>query len=246
MINKKNIVAVIPAKGFSRSLPNKNIKKLLGKPLIYYSIKAALESKLIDRVILSTDSQEMAKIARRYGAEAPFLRPAILATDTAHTPPVIEHTLKFLEKKENYHADIAITLQPTSPLREKGVIDKMIRILVRGKYDSVISVVDVGGYHPWWMFKTKRDRLVPFLKLPPKADPYNLERQQLPKVFKQNGSVYVTKTKALFEKDNIIIDENCGFYLMDEVHSLDIDTREDILLVEMAMKKIKRRDFSRP
>lgn len=237
MINEKNIVAVIPAKGFSRGLPNKNIRKLLGKPLIYYSIKAALKSKLVDRVIVSTDSEEIAKIAKSYGAEAPFKRPALLATNTAHTPPVIQHALKFLEKKENYYSDIVVTLQPTSPLRKEGAIDEMIRILTKGKYESVISAVDVGGYHPWWMSKMENNRLVPFLEIDANADPYNLERQQLPKVLKQNGSIYVTKTKALFEKNNIIIKENCGAYLMDEAHSLDIDNYADLLLMEIIMEK---------
>lgn len=238
MINGKNIVAVIPAKGFSRGLPSKNIKKLLGKPLIYYSIKAALKSKLIDRVIVSTDSEKIIKIVKSYGAEAPFKRPAELATNTAHTPPVIQHALKFLEEKENFHSDIVVTLQPTSPLRKEGAIDEMIRMLVKGKYESVISVVDVGGYHPWWMSKMEKNKLVPFLELGNGADPYNLERQQLPKVLKQNGSIYVTKTEALFEKNNIIIKENCGAYLMDEAHSLDIDNYVDFLLMGIIMKKI--------
>lgn len=236
MIKGKKVVAVITAKGHSRALPNKNIRILAGKPLIYYSIKAAKDSKLVDRVIVSTDSPKIAKIAEKYGAEAPFLRPAELATDTAHTPPVITHALKFLEEKEGFHADIVVTLQPTSPLREAGAIDSMIETLIKKNYDSVISVVNVGGYHPWWMSKMKGDKLVPFLDLPPGTDPYNLERQQLPTVLKQNGSVYVTRAKALFDKDNIIIAENCGAYLMDETHSLDIDGYADLLLVETVMK----------
>lgn len=243
MIQGKKVVAVITAKGHSRKLPGKNIKKLLGKPLIYYSIKAVKESKLVDRVILSTDSEKIARIARKYGAEVPFLRPKELATDTAHTPPVITHALKFLEEKEGYKTDIAVTLQPTSPLRKKGVIDEMIKTLVKGNYDSVISVVNVGGYHPWWMSKMKGDRLVPFLDLPKDADPYNLERQQLPTVLKQNGSVYVTQAKSLFEKDNIIIAENCGAFLMDETFSLDIDNDLDFRLVEMVMKKMSKKEI---
>ena len=241
MINKKNVVAVILAKGFSRHLPNKNIRKILGKPLIYYSIKAAQESKLIDRVIVSTDSDKIAKIARHYGAEVPFKRPVILATNTAHTPPVIQHALRFLERKENYHTDIVVTLQPTSPLRKKGVVDDMIRMLEKGKYDSVISVVNVGGYHPWWMSKMKGKKLVPFMKVPSGTDPYNLERQQLPTVLKQNGSVYVTRAKSLFKNNNIIIDENCGAYLMDEIYSLDIDNYTDLLLVEIIMKQMRKK-----
>lgn len=237
MINKKNIVAIIPARGGSKGLPNKNIRKLLGQPLIYYSIKTALKSKLVDRVIVSTDSEKIAKIAKKCGAEVPFKRPAYLAADTAHTPPVIQHAVKFLKEKENYHPDIVVTLQPTSPLRKEEDIDKMIKILVKNNYDSIISIQNVGSHHPWWMSKMKNNKLVPFLdKLD--ADPYNLERYQLPRVFQQNGSIYITKTKALFEKNNIIIKENCGAYLMDNIYSLEIDDYNDFLFMAMIMKKI--------
>lgn len=241
MLNGKKIIAVIPAKGFSRSIPEKNIRKILGKPLIYYSIKAAKESGLIDRVIVSTDSSKVAGIAKKYGAEVPFKRPAILATNTAHTPPVIQHAVDFLKEKEGYQADIVITLQPTSPLRKAEDIDKMIKQLVQGGYESVISVVNVGGYHPWWMSKMKGKKLIPFLDLPPGTDPYNLERQQLPTVLKQNGSVYVTTAKALAKKNNIIIAENCGAFLMDEMYSLDIDNLADLLLVEIIMKQMNKK-----
>lgn len=237
MYKNKNIVAIILARGGSKGLPNKNIRKLLGKPLIYYSIDAGLNSKLVDRVIVSTDNEKIARIAKKCGAEVPFKRPAKLATDTANTPSVIQHAVRFLEEKENYYSDIVVTLQPTSPLRKKGDIDKMIRMLVKGKYDSIISVVDVGHFHPWWMSKIKNNKLVPFLELNAAIDPYNLERQQLPKVLKQNGSIYITKTKALFEKNNIIIKENCGSYVMDDTYSLEIDNHADLLFVEMVMKK---------
>lgn len=237
MYKNKKVVAVILARGGSRGVPGKNIKKLLNKPLICYSIEAALKSKLIDRVIVSTDDDKIAKIAKKYGAEVPFKRPTYLATDTAHTPPVIKHAIKFLEQKENYHTDIVVTLQPTSPLRKSEDIDKMIKMLVNGNYDSVISVHNVGAHHPWWMFKMKNNKLVPFVdKLD--ADPYNLERHQLPRVLKQNGSVYVTRAIVLFEKNNIIIKENCGAYLMDDTYSLEVDNLADFMVLETVIKKL--------
>jgi len=241
MINRKNIVAVIPARGGSKTLPDKNIRKLLGKPLIYYTIKAALKSKLVDKVIVSTDSEKIRKIARKYGAEAPFKRPARLATDTAHTPLVIQQAIKFLEKNKNYHPTIVVTLQPTSPIRKDGDIDKMIDMLVKNKYDSVVSVKDICAYHPWWTMKIKNNKLTPFLKL--NVDSYNLERQQLPKVFFPNGSIYITKTRALFEKNNLIIVQNCGAYIMDEIYSLDIDNYLDFLFVKEVMKRSNQRDI---
>lgn len=244
MYKNKKIIAVILARGGSKSVPGKNIRKLLGKPLICYSIETALKSKLIDRVIVSTDDDQIAKIAKKCGAEVPFKRPAYLATDTAHTPPVIKHAIKYLRDKENYNTDIVVTLQPTSPLRKFSDVDKIIKMLVDHKYDSVISVHNVGHFHPWWMSKMKGDRLVPFLELDPSIEPYNMERQKLPTVLRQNGSIFVTKTKALFEKNNIIIKENCGSYLMDETYSLEVDNPTDFMILEMVMKKIKRRDSS--
>lgn len=239
MYKNKKIVAVIPARGGSKSVPGKNIRKLLEKPLICYSIETGLKSKLIDRVIVSTDDDQIAKIAKKCGAEVPFKRPVHLATDTAHTPPVIQHAIKFLQEKENYHTNIAVTLQPTSPLRKSGDVDKIIKMLVDHKYDSVISVHNVGHFHPWWMSKMKGDRLVPFLELDPSIEPYNMERQELPTVLRQNGSIFVTKTKALFKKNNIIIKENCGAYIMDDTYSLEVDNLTDILVLETVMKKLK-------
>ncbi len=121
----------------------------------------------------------------------------------------------------------------------------MIEMLVNGNYDSVISVVNVGHFHPWWTSKMKGDRLIPFLELDPSIDPYNMERQQLPTVLKQNGSIYVTTTKALFEKNNIIIKENCGACLMDDIFSLEIDNDVDLLLLAMVMKKIIKKIISK-
>jgi CMP-N-acetylneuraminic acid synthetase len=230
------VVAIIPARGGSKRLENKNIVAVLGKPLIEYTIVAALKSKLIDKVVVSTDSEEIAAVAKRCGAEAPFLRPLHLSTDTAHTPPIIQHAVKFLEDNENYHADISVTLQPTSPIRETEDIDKAIRLLVNGGYESVMSVKDIGSCHPWWVMKIIDGKLEPFLDVA--IDPFNLESQQLPKAYIPNGSIYVTRTKSLFVKNAVIIRENCGAYVMDEMHSLEVDTQTDIHVIEAILKEM--------
>jgi CMP-N,N'-diacetyllegionaminic acid synthase len=241
MIKGKKVVAVITAREGSKGLPNKNIKMLLGKPLIYYTIKAALGSKFIDRVIVSTDGKEIAKIAKKYGAEVPFLRPAHLATDTAHTPPVVEHAISYLEKEEGYKVDIVVTLQPTNPLRTTEHIDLGIKKFLNAKTDSLAGVKE--AFPPWWLFRPKGDKIVSFIKFKKGINPYNLERQQLPKVYQPNGAVYITKRNYLKRSNSVINPKSCAYLLMDEESSLDIDTPRDFKVTEqvLKMRKCKKR-----
>ena len=232
---KKNIVAVIPARGGSKGVPKKNLKLLNGKPLIVYTIEAAVKCKLINRVICSTDDEEIATIAKEFGAEVPFLRPKELSTDTAHTPPVIEHTVNYLEEKDGLKVDLVITLQPTSPLREHFHITEAINKFFQGDYDALISIKT--GYPPWWMFKAEGDKLLPFASLGSGVNPYNLERQQLPPAYEVNGAIYITKRDFLKRENSIISKDNCGFIIMDQETSLDIDTLTDFMVVEEVMKK---------
>lgn len=238
MIKGKTVVAVIPARAGSKGLLNKNVKRLLGKPLISYTIEAALRSKFIDRVIVSTDGKKIAKIARKYGAEVPFLRPAYLATDTVHTPPVIEHAVNYLEKNENYKVNIVVTLQPTSPLRKAEHIDLGIKKFLKEGTDSLVGVKE--AYPPWWLFKPKGDRIIPFIEFKKGVLAYNLERQQLPKVYQPNGALYVTKRGCLKKTNSLINPRSCAYLLMDEESSLDIDTPLDFKVIEQVLKMKKR------
>lgn len=228
-----NVVAIIPARGGSKSIPGKNIKKLAGKPLIAYTIGEALKAKTLSRVIVSTDDEKIAKIAKKYGAEVPFKRPAYLATDTAHTPPVIKHAVKYLEKKEDYKVDIIVTLEPTSPFRKAEDIDTAVNKLVRTNADSVVTICEV-EYPPFWMQKLKGDKLLPFVKS--KFD-YNLfERQELPKVYKPNGVVYVTRRDLLMKKNKLTGGDVRGVK-MGVKRSLDINSLTDFMLAEILIKK---------
>jgi len=237
MIKGKTVVAVIPARAGSKGLPGKNIRKLLGKPLISYTIEAALRSKFIDRTIVSTDGKKIADVARKYGAEVPFLRPAYLATDTAHTPPVIEHAVSYLEDREGYKVDVVVTLQPTSPLRRANHIDLGIKKFLKVGADSLASVKE--AFPPWWLFRPKGDRVVPFIEFKKGVNALNLERQQLPRVYQANGALYVTKRDYLKRANSLVNPKSCAHLLMDEESSLDVDTPLDFKVIEQVLKTEK-------
>jgi CMP-N,N'-diacetyllegionaminic acid synthase len=237
MIKGKKVVAVIPARMRSKSLPGKNMKTLLGKPLIFYTIKVALRSRFIDRIIVSTDGKKIAEISKRYGAEVPFLRPAHLATDTAHTPAAIEHAISYLEKNQGQKVDVVVTLQPTSPLRRTEHIDLGIEKFVSAGTDSLVSVKE--AFPPWWLFRPKGDKVVPFIEFKKGVNAFNLERQQLPKVYQANGAVYVTKRDYLKRANSLVNPKSCAYLLMDEESSLDVDTPLDFKVIEQVLKTRK-------
>lgn len=233
---KKNIVAIIPARGGSKRLPLKNIKVLAGKPLIAYTLEEALKSKMLDRIIVSTDHDEIARISRECGAEVPFKRPAHLAHDTTHAPPIIQHAVKYLEETEDYIVDIIVILPPTSPLRKSEHIEEAIKKILETDVDSVMSVCEA-VFPPWWMVKLNESGLLePFLKSG--IDYFCLESQELPKVYQPNGAIYVTRRDVLFEQGVIIGKYNAPIF-MDDESSLDIDTLTDFKLAELIMKERK-------
>lgn len=218
------VVAIIPARGGSKGLPGKNIMDLCGKPLIAYTIDAARASVSVQAVIVSTDDEAIATVARRAGANVPFLRPPHLATDTAHTPPVILHALDFLERRGEQY-DIVVTLQPTSPLRTSAHIDRAVALLAPSDADSVVSVRPT-EYPPYWMVRlADRARIAPFVD--DGTDYFTLERQQLPATYQINGAVYATRRDALVTEARIIT-RRCAGFVMDAEDALDIDTREDL------------------
>ncbi|MDC0239191.1 acylneuraminate cytidylyltransferase family protein [Candidatus Thioglobus sp.] len=229
-----NIVAIIPARGGSKRLHGKNIKRLNGRPLISYTIDAALKCDSIVRVICSTDNEEIAEIAQNEGAEVPFLRPEYLSTDITKTPPVIEHAVSYIEIQEGKKVDVVVTLQPTSPLRESSHIEQSLKQFFKGKYDSLVSVRK--GYPPWWMLKVEKGRAKPLLNLESSVNPFNLSRQQLPSAYEINGAIYITDRRFLQNNSSVISIENCGVFLMDQESSLDLDTMTDFLIIEEILK----------
>ena len=229
MKKKIDIICIITARSGSKGLKNKNIRKLKGLPLIAHTIIAAKKSKMLTRVILSTDSKLYAKIGSKFGVEVPFIRPKRLATNTAHHPDVVNHALNFVEKKDRIKFDYVVMLQPTSPFRKSKHIDEAIKKFLNEKNDSLISIKKQ-DYPPWWLFVLKRKKLGQFLKYKNK-NVFNLERQEFPDLFRPNGAIYVSKSDVLL-KGNLINPKSCGYYIMEERDSVDIDSLIDLIVAE--------------
>ncbi|NNE27682.1 MAG: acylneuraminate cytidylyltransferase family protein [Saprospiraceae bacterium] len=195
------ILAVIPARGGSKSIPMKNVRPFNGHPLIAYSIAAASQSRNIDRTICSTDDQNIASIAEQYGSEIPFLRPADLADDDTRDFPVLVHALYELGKAgEEY--DAVVHLRPTCPLRPEGLIDQAIEILKSRPEVDCVRSVSVPSENPFKMWQERNDLIEPFVASSIE-EAYNAPRQSLPEVFWHNGLVDVIRTQCLLEKGSV-------------------------------------------
>ena len=227
-----NVLAVIPARSGSKSVVNKNIRDFNGKPLLAHSIEHAKASKYIDRVILSTDSQEYALIGQRYGAEIPFIRPKEYATDEALDIDVFYHCLSFLDEKEGYRADIVVQLRPTYPIRDVQDIDKMIELLLANKeIDSVRSIAPATEI-PYKMWKRNEEgMLTPILTEIKEA--YNMPRQDLPRIYYQNASIDVTRGDIILKEHSMSGKRIYGYELN---QNFDIDTEEDFIMAERHAK----------
>ncbi len=216
-------LAIIPARAGSKGIKKKNIIKFFNKPLIYWTISAALKSKYIDRVIVSTDSKEIQDISLECGATVPFLRPKRISGDKSTTLSAIKYTIEKLAKEEDYFADYIVTLQPTSPLRNKKNIDEAIEKILQDKNaDSLVSCVSVPhNFLPESLMKLKGKYLKNFSK---KSD--NLRRQDKKKLLARNGAaIYITKSKNIRE---YIVGGKILPYFMEHKNSIDIDTKEDL------------------
>jgi len=230
------VLGVIPARAGSKGIPNKNIMDVGGQPLIKYTIEAALGSTMITDCIVSTDSDEIASLAESLGLSAPFIRPNNLSNDKALSLPVIQHAVSFMEKKHGIHYDAVIMLQPTTPLRTSGDIDKSLSILMSEKLDSVISVVEVEGNHPLRMKRIVNNRLVNYVD---QGHEDMRPRQELPKVYIRNGAIYATLRDVLIDEDSFV-GENSYPYVMNKEQSINIDTISDLYLTQIYIKGIKK------
>lgn len=233
MSNKRPVVlGIVPARAGSKSIPRKNIAIVAGKPLIAHTIQAALDAKHIDRVIVSTDSQEIAEVARSFGAEVPFLRPPELAQDNTPGIEPILHAVRWLNDNDDYHPDYVMVLQPTSPLRTAEDIKAAVQLAQKHQADSVVSVCPA-HQHPYWMKRITDDgRLVDFLSL----NTDYTRRQDLPPVYALNGAIYLVRCEVLLEHKTFHTDHTYA-YVMPPERSLDIDTPWNLYLADLILRE---------
>lgn len=230
-MSKNEILTIIPARGGSKGLPRKNIKNLLGKPLIAYTIEAAKNCSVKSRVIVSTDDEEIAGIAKKFGAEIPCMRPKQLADDSSSTIDCVKHMLKFLKTTENYNPDYIMLLQCTSPLRSKENIEEAYLKLKNSNYDGVVSVCEY-DHNPYWASVFDGERLKYFIDNGKKIN----RRQDLPEVYRINGAIYLVKTEALLRENTFEVNELLG-YKMSRNSSIDIDNALDFKIAEFLLKE---------
>jgi N-acylneuraminate cytidylyltransferase len=222
------ILALIPARGGSKGIPRKNIRSFAGFPLIAWSIAAGLRSRSISRVIVSTDDEEIATVAREYGAEVPFMRPTELAQDRTTDLPVFEHALKWLEDIESYKPSIVVQLRPTSPIRPVDCVDSAVRILVEHENaDSVRGVVPAGqNPYKMWRFNGYDRPMKPLLTVDGIAEPYNAPRQSLPPAYWQTGHIDAMRTSTITRKHSLT-GSTVYPLVIDPRYTVDIDTPAD-------------------
>jgi len=238
MYKNKKILAIIPARGGSKGIPFKNIKIFYGKPLIAWSILSALKSK-IDRVIVTTDNPQIAKIAKKYGAEVPFLRPSYLAADSVACEPVIQHVIDWLKDNENYNPDGVALLLPTNPLRRSEHINQAIKMFTDRNLDYVVSVAEsTANYNPYWMLKKLPNNKVVMFNGQP-LNRMKAQRQLLPVFYFKNDIIHLFKPSNLQKTPPSLCGDKTELYIMDDSFTGDINTMEEWYVTLDKFKRLK-------
>lgn len=228
------ILAIIPARGGSKGIPKKNMVTLAGKPLIQYTIDAAKNSKLITRIILTSDDEEIINYCKKQGIEVPFKRPSYLAKDDTPMIEVIIHAIRYLEENGNYKPDIIILLQPTSPLRTSKHIDEALEKLINSNADSIVSVMKVPHqFNPYSIMRLENGYLKPFLSY----DERKNIRQLKPEFYARNGAaIYAFKYDCLITRNSIYGAKILPYFMVKE-ESIDIDDWVDLLFAKVIIEE---------
>ncbi len=229
-----NILGIIPARSKSKGIKNKNIKIVNGKELIYYTIKRAKQSKLISQLISSTDNQKYAKIFNKYGIWTPGLRPKHLASDKSNIIDTLVYKTKLVEKIKNLKFDYVVLLQPTSPNREKGEIDKNLKKIINLRYDSLISLCPLNNTHPEKMKKIKKRKVFNYIK----GSSENPPRQKLEELYIPSGNIYIIKRDVLIKKKTLI-GKKQTFYIIKKKDYVNIDNDDDLMLAKIKLKNFR-------
>lgn len=228
---KPKLLAIIPARGGSKGVILKNIKPLAGKPLINYTIESAQQSQLIDKLILSSEDDNIIDVAKKTEVEIPFKRPDYLARDNSSSLEVVQHAIKHYEN-ENLYFDAVLLLQPTTPFREKGFIDKAISKFLNGNYDALVSVRPVPHqFNPHWVLEPDKND---YLKISTGEDNMIKRRQELPKAFFRDGSIYITKTEIV--KKGSLYGKALGYIQSESELFINIDSVKDWEKAEKLVK----------
>lgn len=232
MNNNKTYWAFIPARGGSKRLPGKNIKTLAGKPLIAWTIEAALQAPAIDRVIVNTESEAIASTAKQWGAEVPFLRPEQLATDRTSTQAVIAHALNTLREQTGSLCDYIVLLQPTAPLRDHNAIEAAIQLLGKKKGKAVVSVCTTQHSPLWSNTLPENLAMDNFIRDEVKGK----RAQDLPLYYRINGAIYIIETTTFLQTLTFLPEKQCYAFIMDPMASVDIDNEIDFIIAESIIK----------
>ncbi len=233
------MLAVVPARGGSKGIPRKNVRLLAGKPVLAYAVETGLAARLVDRVVCSTDDAEIAEVARTFGADVPFLRPADLAQDDTEDWPVFAHALRWLEAHEGWVPEIVVNLRPTSPFRRVEHVDGAIDLLLRSGADSVKSI-SLARQHPhkmWTLRGAQSGPMEPFVKTAFRLERGpDVPRAQLEPVYWQNGIVDVTRRSVILDR-GVMIGSNVAGLVTDAADAVDLDTPLDFTFAEVLMAR---------
>ena len=238
---KSKVLAIIPARAGSKGLLHKNVRLLGGHPLLSYSIAAGSLCKIIDRVIVSTDSAEYSRIAVKYGAEVPFLRPLSLAGDKSTDDEFFRHAFEWLEKNENYVPDLVVHLRPTTPLREISVIQNAVAFMEKNNHSTSLRSASKTHLTPYKMFRENKGYMVPFLNFEGVQEFYNLPRQHFEDAYIPNGYVDILRPKILLET-NLLHGPNIKLWETPDVP--DIDTEQEMDLASALKNNTVYRDIT--
>ena len=232
------ILCLVLARGGSKGIPRKDIRILAGKPLIAYSIACAKESQRIQRIIVSTEDEEIAGIARHFGAEVPFMRPKELAEDLTPDLPVFRHALMWLKEKEEYVPDLVVDLRPTGPIRKTSTVDSAIRMMISHPEADSLRSVTRPSQTPYKMWRIGQDGfLEQLLDVKNLREPYNMPRQILPDIYWQNGYVDIVRPRVVLEK-NLMSGEKILPFVVEENY-IELDYEEDFRKAEKMIESLR-------
>jgi len=232
MLHSRGVLAIIPARGGSKRILKKNVALLAGRPLVAWTIAAALKSKYIDQILVSTDDPDVAAVAERMGVRVPFMRPHQLAQDETPTAAVILDALERLTERAHQNCDYLTILQPTSPLRRAQDIDQALELIASDSVDSVVSVVRLNFPVEWAAELDANGRMTKFFKDKP------MRSQEYPARYRPNGAIYRAKIASYVRSKGILYGDRCVPYVMPEWASIDIDEPDQLPIAECLMQHI--------